>query len=428
MISDAVAPRARIAGTGRYLPPRVLTNHDLESMVETSDEWIRTRTGIRERRIAAPEMGVAIMGAEAGRAALADAGITASEVDLILVSTATPDRLLPSSACDIQALLGADHAAAYDFATACSGFLYGLSMATAHIVAGQAETVLLICSEKMSSIVDWTDRTTCVLFGDGAGAAVIRRADSESGDGHSFDEEEGIAFHQHAIGEGARIPFVGVADDVLLISAGVEDRLPLDARREGGATATAQTGAGDGIDEVSATRRHGLLETAQTAVRFVISDREGIGDADATEGDALLAREELDLVHRSKRGRMRLAVEEAGVEERRHLGRRDVAVSNATIRGRHFNQRLEPIGAARSVAHDFYRLTTDSGFDGDRLRHGISANRTRATVSRHEDANHRAPPLPSSASMSASSLGASTMPCTVPSTITAGESAQLPRQ
>jgi 3-oxoacyl-[acyl-carrier-protein] synthase-3 len=207
MISDAVAPRARIAGTGRYLPPRVLTNHDLESMVETSDEWIRTRTGIRERRIAAPEMGVAIMGAEAGRAALADAGITASEVDLILVSTATPDRLLPSSACDIQALLGADHAAAYDFATACSGFLYGLSMATAHIVAGQAETVLLICSEKMSSIVDWTDRTTCVLFGDGAGAAVIRRADSESGILSSFMRSDGaLAELLYRPAGGARFP------------------------------------------------------------------------------------------------------------------------------------------------------------------------------------------------------------------------------
>ncbi len=215
MTTNSAAPRARIAGTGRYLPPRVVTNHDLESMVETSDEWIRTRTGIRERRIAPPEMGVAIMGAEAARAALADAGLTASDVDLILVSTATPDRLLPSSACDIQALIGADRAAAYDFATACSGFLYGLSLATAHIVAGQAETVLLVCAEKMSSIIDWTDRSTCVLFGDGAGAAVIRPAESESGILSSFMRSDGtLAELLYRPAGGARIPIdIAVLDE-----------------------------------------------------------------------------------------------------------------------------------------------------------------------------------------------------------------------
>lgn len=191
MNARAVAPHARIAGTGRFLPPRVVTNDDLALMMETSDEWIRTRTGIRERRLAPPEMGVAIMGAEAGRLALADAGLGVEEVDLILVSTATPDRLLPSTACDIQALIGANRAAAYDFASACSGFLYGLTLANAHIIAEQAETVLLICSEKMSSIVDWGDRSTCVLFGDGAGAAVIRRADAEAGILSSYLRSDG---------------------------------------------------------------------------------------------------------------------------------------------------------------------------------------------------------------------------------------------
>jgi 3-oxoacyl-[acyl-carrier-protein] synthase-3 len=169
----------------------VVTNDDLALMMETSDEWIRTRTGIRERRLAPPEMGVAIMGAEAARLALADAGLGVEEVDLILVSTATPDRLLPSTACDIQALIGANRAAAYDFASACSGFLYGLTLANAHIIAEQAETVLLICSEKMSSIVDWGDRSTCVLFGDGAGAAVIRRADAEAGILSSYLRSDG---------------------------------------------------------------------------------------------------------------------------------------------------------------------------------------------------------------------------------------------
>lgn len=174
-------PRARIAGTGRHLPERVMTNAEMETLVDTSDEWIRTRTGIRERRIAGKDTGAADMGAAAARQALDDAGVAVEDVDLLLVSTATPDRLLPSTACDIQALIGARNAAAYDFATACSGFLYGLSMAQAHIAAGQAETVLLICTEKMSSIVDWRDRTTCVLFGDGAGAAVIRRGDEPWG-------------------------------------------------------------------------------------------------------------------------------------------------------------------------------------------------------------------------------------------------------
>ena len=178
---NQVGAKARIAGTGRYLPERVMTNAELETMVETSDEWIRTRTGIRERRIAADGVGAADMGACAARQALRSAGVTAENVDLLIVSTATPDRLLPSTACDIQALIGANNAAAYDFSTACSGFLYGLSLAQAHIAAEQAETVLLVCTEKMSSIVDWTDRTTCVLFGDGAGAAVIRRGDAPGG-------------------------------------------------------------------------------------------------------------------------------------------------------------------------------------------------------------------------------------------------------
>jgi 3-oxoacyl-[acyl-carrier-protein] synthase III len=202
------APRAAVVSTGRYSPPNVVTNHDLEAKIETSDEWIRTRTGIHERRIADAATGAADMGANAARVALERAGLAAGDVDLILVSTATPDRLLPSTACDIQALLGASNAGAYDFATACSGFLYGLSMAEGHIVTGQAETVLVICTEKMSAIVDWTDRATCVLFGDGAGAAVVRRAD---GDGRGilsgFMRSDGtLAELLYRPGGGARFP------------------------------------------------------------------------------------------------------------------------------------------------------------------------------------------------------------------------------
>ncbi len=208
-------PRARVDATGRFSPERVLTNAELEAMVETSDEWIRTRTGIRERRIADASTSAADMGAAAARRALEEAGLFPEDLDMILVSTATPDRLLPSTACDIQALLGASSAAAYDFATACSGFLYGLSLADAHIAAGQAENILLICTEKMSSIIDWTDRTTCVLFGDGAGAAVIRPSDGERGILSSFMKADGtLADLLHRPAGGVRIPIdIAVLDE-----------------------------------------------------------------------------------------------------------------------------------------------------------------------------------------------------------------------
>lgn len=216
MIQAARQPKARIVSTGRYSPPRVVTNHDLESVVETSDEWIRSRTGITERRLADKDTGAADMGAAAARVAMERAGITAADVDILMVSTATPDRLLPSTACDIQALIGARNAAAYDYSTACSGFLYGLQLAEAHIAAGQAETILLICTEKMSSIIDWTDRATCVLFGDGAGAAVIRPAE---GDGRGilsgYIKSDGtLAELLYRPGGGAKFPLdISVLDE-----------------------------------------------------------------------------------------------------------------------------------------------------------------------------------------------------------------------
>lgn len=209
------APMARIVSTGRFSPARVMTNTDLEALVDTSDEWIRTRTGIRERRIAGPETGAADMGAAAARIALERANLSAADVDLILVSTATPDRLLPSTACDIQALLGAANAGAYDFATACSGFPYGLALAEGHLAAGHADTVLLVCTEKMSSIVDWTDRSTCVLFGDGAGAAVIRRAEGERGVLSTYAKSDGtLAELLYRPAGGTRIPIdIAVLDE-----------------------------------------------------------------------------------------------------------------------------------------------------------------------------------------------------------------------
>ncbi|HEU5174168.1 MAG TPA: beta-ketoacyl-ACP synthase III [Gemmatimonadaceae bacterium] len=169
-------PVAYIAGTGRGIPAKVMTNHDFAELgIETSHEWIMERTGISERHIAAPGETTAGMAAEAAKTAMARAGVTAGEIDVIVFSTATPDRLLPSTAVDLQAILGATRAAAFDVSAACSGFLYGLSVGEGMIATGVAQTVLVVGAEKMSSIVDWQDRATCVLFGDGAGAAVLRR-------------------------------------------------------------------------------------------------------------------------------------------------------------------------------------------------------------------------------------------------------------
>jgi 3-oxoacyl-[acyl-carrier-protein] synthase III len=173
-------PIVEIVSTGRFLPERVLTNADLEKMVDTTDQWIHERTGIRERRIADANTGAAEMGAAAARIAMERAGVHPGEIDVIVVATATPDRLLPSTACDMQALLGATNAAAFDVSAACSGFIYALVVAEGQVAAGNADIALVVSAEKMSGIVDWTDRSTCVLFGDGAGAAIVRKV----GNGH----------------------------------------------------------------------------------------------------------------------------------------------------------------------------------------------------------------------------------------------------
>ena len=165
---------ATIVGTGMYVPERVLTNADLERMVDTSDEWILERTGIRERRIAAPEQASSDLAVAAALRALESANVKAEEIDQIIVVTTTPDRYLPSCACTIQAKIGAKNAAAYDVFAACTGFIYGLGLARGLIGTGVANTVLLIGVETLSRITDYTDRNTCVLFGDGAGAAVLK--------------------------------------------------------------------------------------------------------------------------------------------------------------------------------------------------------------------------------------------------------------
>ena len=173
-----------VLGTGSYLPERVMTNADIEKFVETTDEWITSRTGIRERRIAGEHEHTSDLGAKAAAIALAQAGIAPTEVDLILVATASPDMFFPASACLVQAILGARKAACLDISAACSGFLYGIEMARHMIAGGVIRYALIIGAEKLSAMVDWTDRNTCVLFGDGAGAAVLgRRPEGRAGQG-----------------------------------------------------------------------------------------------------------------------------------------------------------------------------------------------------------------------------------------------------
>ena len=163
----------RIVGLGSYVPQKVLSNADLEKLVETSDEWITTRTGIKERRIASANESTSDLATNAARRALAAAKIRPEELDLIIVATVTPDMLFPSTACLVQDRLGARQAAAFDIEAACSGFIYGLEIGRQFIASGTYRKVLVIGAEKLSSIVNWKDRNTCVLFGDGAGAAVL---------------------------------------------------------------------------------------------------------------------------------------------------------------------------------------------------------------------------------------------------------------
>jgi 3-oxoacyl-[acyl-carrier-protein] synthase-3 len=193
-----------ILGTGSYAPERVLTNDDLAHMVETSDEWIRTRSGIRERRVAAPNEATSDMAVQAARRALDDAGLTAAEIDLLVVATITPDTPMPACACLVQHKLGLPTTTAcFDLNAACSGFVFGLDTACAMIASGRYRKALVIGVEKLSAVMDWQDRTTCVLFGDGAGAVVV---------GASSEPDRGLI--------GTRLGTLGDGADLLYISHG----------------------------------------------------------------------------------------------------------------------------------------------------------------------------------------------------------------
>ena len=176
-----MARNAAITGTGAYLPENVLTNFDLEKMVDTSDEWIRQRTGIVERRIAEDDIATSDLSVQAARLAIKKAQIDPLDIEMILVATVTPDSFFPSTACYVQKGIGAKNASAMDISAACAGFLYGLDLANGLIISGQYDTILVVGGEVFNNIVDWNDRNTCVLFGDGAGAAIVQATDEPRG-------------------------------------------------------------------------------------------------------------------------------------------------------------------------------------------------------------------------------------------------------
>ncbi len=171
----------KIVGSGFYVPEKILTNADLEKMVDTSDEWITTRTGIKERRISAPDEFTSDMCAEAAKYALQNAGLGVNDIDAVIVATSTPDTLFPSTACWTQSKLDAGHVPAFDLSAGCTGFLYGMIVSEGLILSGAARRVLLVGGETLTKITNWKDRNTCVLFGDGAGAVVLEESQDESG-------------------------------------------------------------------------------------------------------------------------------------------------------------------------------------------------------------------------------------------------------
>ncbi len=200
--------RSRILGCGSYLPARVLTNDELAGQIETSDDWIVTRTGIKRRHIAADGELTSDLGAEAARRALAHAGITAESVDLIIVATSTPDDTFPATATQVQAKLGSTTGAAFDVQAVCSGFVFALAVADNFIRAGQAETALVIGAETYSRILDWEDRGTCVLFGDGAGAVVVTRTTEVAGPAANGQPPAILSTHLHSDGRHRDILYV----------------------------------------------------------------------------------------------------------------------------------------------------------------------------------------------------------------------------
>lgn len=263
-----------ILGTGKYVPERRLTNRDLEQMVDTNDEWIVTRTGIRERRIADEAEATSDLAYEASVKALAAAGLTADQIDLIIVATITPDMFFPSTACLLQERLGAKQAAAFDLSAACSGFIYGLAAANGFIQSGLYRRILVVGAETLSRITDYTDRNTCILFGDGAGAVVV----GEVPEGRGFQSfvlgADGSGGDLLRIcGGGSRMPSNAqtVADKRHYLEMNGRDVFKFAVRVMGSAAEEALAKAGLGKQDID------LLVPHQANIRIVHSALERLG-------------------------------------------------------------------------------------------------------------------------------------------------------
>ena len=204
MIGKAEGPPISITGVGAYAPDRVLTNDELSTLVDTSDEWIMERTGIRERRIAAPEQALTDLALPAAQAALAQAGVEGKDIDLLLCATVTPDMMFPTSSALLADTLGARDAAAYDLLAGCTGFMYALAQAYGMLAAGLAERALVVGGDVLSKILDWTDRSTLVLFGDGAGAVVLEKVEKPGFLGFELGADGGGGIHLSLPGSGSR--------------------------------------------------------------------------------------------------------------------------------------------------------------------------------------------------------------------------------
>jgi len=245
--------KAGILGLGCYLPPKKLTNSDLAKIVETSDEWITSRTGIRERRIASKEVATSDLGVEAARLAIKDAGLSPEDIDLIITATITPDMAFPATSCIIQDKIGAKNAACFDINAACSGFVFTMVIAQQFVNSGLYDHVLVIGAEKLTSIVDWKDRSTCVLFGDGAGACVVGKSEDRV-IVSSFMGADGSGGHLLSVpAGGSRLPTTEdtVKDRLHFLKMGGNEVFKIAVRIMVEAATNAIKNAGLGLDDIS---------------------------------------------------------------------------------------------------------------------------------------------------------------------------------
>jgi len=299
--------RIKIIGTGMYVPEKVLTNADLEKIVDTSDEWITTRTGIKERRIASDDQASSDLALESGKMALKNAGLSAGDIDLIIVASVTPDTPFPATACWVQKGLGADNVPAFDIAGACSGFLYGMILSESLILSGTAKRILLIAVECLTKITNWKDRNTCVLFGDGSGAFVLEESRDDSGMlSHYWKADGNLGDLLMMPGGGSRIPMrkENVDEDLQYLQMKGNEVFKYAVKRMGSAAVEAVERAGLTTDDIDYLFPH------QANIRIV----------EATGKRLKLPREKV-FTNIHKYGNMSAATIPIGVHEMRSEGR-----------------------------------------------------------------------------------------------------------